>query len=94
MRSTRWSVAGLGLHCLQRHAGLAEAGQAGVAQLVASRLGQSRAFPRAVKDLVQPSRGQRLAASWTLQHDEQHVCAGVGGSFTVQIGRNGGKEPA
>ena len=43
---------GLGLHRLQRHTGLPQPGQAGVAQLVARRVRQPRAAPGGDQDLV------------------------------------------
>ena len=53
-------MAGLSLDRLQRHPGLPEPGQAGVPQLVAGGVGQTRPVPGALEDLVQPGRGQRL----------------------------------
>jgi hypothetical protein len=69
-------------------------GQAGVAQLMAGRLGQPGPGSGAVENLVQAGRRQRLAPPRALQHHEQAVGAGVGRPFDVQIGRRRGEEPA
>lgn len=56
------AVPGLGLNRLERHPGLAQPGQAGVAQLVAGGVLQPGQYLRRGQDLVQPFRGERLAA--------------------------------
>ena len=67
------AVPGLGLHRLQRHARLAQPGQAGVAQLMAGAALQPGPSAGAGDDLIEPFERERPAASWPLQHDEDPV---------------------
>ena len=78
---------GLGLQRLDRHARLPQAGQTGVAQLVAGAVRQPRPGPGAGDDLVQPVDRQRLAPARPFEHDEQPVRGGARRSLGVHVGR-------
>ena len=66
-------VTGLGLHRFQGHARLPQAGQAGVAELVAAGVGQAGAPPGRLQDLVQPRRAERSAPSPALEDKEDAI---------------------
>jgi hypothetical protein len=86
-------VPGLGLHRLQRHPGLPESGQAGVAQLVAGRMREAAAAPRTGQHLVQSLCGQGLPAVGTLEHHEHSVGIRAGWSLGLEVRRDRGGEP-
>jgi hypothetical protein len=85
---------GLGLHRLQRHAGLAQPGQAGVPQLVTGRVLQASAATGAFEDLVQPVGRQRMPAALPLQHHEHELSRGIGWTFVLEVGSDVVEEPA
>lgn len=86
-------MAVLSLDRLQCHPGLPESGQAGVPQLVAGGMGQTRPVSGALEDLVQPGHGQRLPATRSFEDHEQLLGAGVRGTFGLQISGDMLEEP-
>jgi hypothetical protein len=75
----------------QGHARLTQAGQAGVAELVAGQLRQAGSFPDAVEDLVQAVGGERPTAGRSAQDDEQLAVVDRW-TLTVQVVADRGEE--
>ena len=84
---------GLGLDGLQGHAGLAQAGETGVAQLVAGAVRKAGALLGVGHDLVQAVLSQPLATRRTLQGHEQELGVRLLGPFGLHIERQGAEEP-
>ena len=85
---------GLGLDRLQRHPGLPEPGQAGVPQLVAGRMRQTRRGAGTGEDLVQPAHRQRpLPRLGPLSTTNTRSVSGTGWPLGVEVGRDRGEEP-
>jgi hypothetical protein len=78
-------VAGLSLDRLQRHPGLPQSGQAGVSQLVARAVREAGPVAGRQHQLIQPVRGQRVAAARTLQHDEHRCRVCESGPFEFEV---------
>ncbi len=85
-------VPGLCLDRFEFHPGLAEPGQAGVAELVARRPLQPGALAGPSQDRVDPVAGQRLPACRSLQRDEHPVGGGVSWSFVAEVVTDRGEE--
>ena len=67
------AVAGLGLDGFDGHPRLAQAGEAGVAQLVAGAVAETGPLPGGADDLVETRHRQRLAATRSFERDEERV---------------------
>lgn len=78
-------MAGLGLDCLERHAGLAQPGEAGVTQLMAGELVDPGAPACAAHDLVDSRGRERSTALDSLEYDEHEIVIEPLGPLTAQV---------
>ena len=86
------AVPGLGLHRLQRHACLAQPGQAGVAQLMTGAPLEPGPSTGAGDDLIEPFEAAAVGRVAALQHDEDPVGVDPERAFVAQVVADRGEE--